>query len=286
MTRLFRFFRTAFGFAVLGFLVFAGWALWTAGLFDGAVARDVRTTSVHVADGVAVDETAAERIIGNRRLVVVFEQPGSDLSEVCDDVEDAAEGTVVLMLSQGDDEYDTYGCTLLGGDSARDIGRAFVIESVIADGVDQFTDRPLEALKVVAVNYDQLVHAGLVPDGSREISPSLPRYLTAAAAVAAVVLGAAAIQLAARRAAKFAVLRQEQREATGDARSTLTAGAAVLAQQIIDLDARHSGDKRYRRIIDDYVRLLADIPKASTEAHYTALAGRVDALSERCRKLT
>jgi len=280
-----KFLRDGFSVAVLISLVFAGWALWTAGLFDTAVARDVRTSSVYAAEGTGLDEEAAERIIGNRRLVVILEQSGVDLAEVCDDVERAADGTIVVILSREDDDFDHYGCALLPGRSDENFGRALVAESTVFRGIDNFYDRPIDAVKVAAVNYDLLVRAGTVPDGPREFSAPLPRYLIAFAAIAAVVLGAVAVTIAARRASRLAIRRQEQRAETDDARSKLTAASAGLAQQIIDLDRGHSEDKRYRKIIDDYVRLLDDIAEASTEEEYSELTKRVDALSARCLKV-
>ncbi|GAB3573837.1 hypothetical protein GCM10027445_33660 [Amycolatopsis endophytica] len=281
-----RFFRGTFGAATVVCLAFVVWALWTGGIFEGAMAREVRTSSVYAADDVELDEAAAERIIGNRRLVVIMDSPGADLSEGCDDVESAVDGNLVLLLSQEDDDYDTYGCALLPGRDDENFGKAVVAEQIIKRGIGEFHDRPLDAIKVIAVNYDLLVRAGTVPDGARELSPPLPRFLIAGASVVAVVLGAVGINLAARRATRLAVRLQDQREAAGDARSKLTAGSAALAQQIIDLDARRAKDKRYRRIIDDYVRLLDDIAEASTEEEYVALAERVDALGRRCLKLT
>ncbi len=62
--------RTPFGLAVVGLLVLAGWALWSAGIFDDAMQRQIRTSSVYTAPGVDLDRAEAEQIIGNRRLVV------------------------------------------------------------------------------------------------------------------------------------------------------------------------------------------------------------------------
>ncbi|MEE3919850.1 hypothetical protein V2I01_20865 [Micromonospora sp. BRA006-A] len=76
---------TAFGRAVLACLVLAGWALWTGGILDGPAARQVRGSSVYAAPGVDLDRAAAERVIGNRRLVVLIMEPGADLREACED---------------------------------------------------------------------------------------------------------------------------------------------------------------------------------------------------------
>ena len=95
-----RFFGSAFGVAVLGCLVLAGWAVWSAGVFDSPVARQLRSASVYVAPGITLDQPAAERVIGNRRLVVGFFEPGADLSDACDSLGSAVDGTLAVMLSR------------------------------------------------------------------------------------------------------------------------------------------------------------------------------------------
>ncbi|PXY19385.1 hypothetical protein [Prauserella muralis] len=305
MSRIRHFLGTPFGLAVLACAVVAGWALWTGGLFDGALRREVRSSSVYAAEGVELDEGAAERIIGNRRLVVAFLEPGSDLAAGCDDAKGAADGNLVLLLSQGSgrdeqgDDYDAYGCALFPDADDENLGKALVAENLIRSGIDQFPDRPLEALKVIVVNYDLLVKAGTVADGARTISPSLPRYLIAAAALGGVVAGAASLYLTARRAGRIAVRRRERRDAAADARSVLSAGAAVLAQQIIDLDhrfalltkrdrtRRHELTNRYRAIVSDYTALLDALSAAGAddEAELRRLTERIDRLAERCRRL-
>lgn len=282
-----RFLGTPFGLAVVALLVLAGWAMWTAGIFDGPVAREVRSSSVYVAPGLDVDEAAAEKIIGNRRLVVVFLDRGADLREGCDDTGGAADGTLVLLLSPGDGEFETYGCAHFPGDDDENFGKAFVAETRIAGGADQFTDRPLEALKVIAVNYDSLVKAGIVPDGARTISPSLPRYLIAVAALAGVVGGAVTMWLVGRRAGRLAAGHRVERDAAADARGSLNAKAAVLAKQIIDLDGRYPrGDnafrRTYRQLAADYAELAGDLTDGEVEPE---LGAKVDALTTRARDL-
>ncbi|PXY33523.1 hypothetical protein BAY59_10585 [Prauserella coralliicola] len=297
MRRLGRFFSTLFGMAVLGCSVLAGWALWTGGVFDGAVAKELRGSSVYIAPGVELDEAAAERIIGNRRLTVAFLEPGADLREACHSTSNAANGTVMVPLSREADEYDRYPCT----HTTEDIGTGMVIESMIVRGIDQFRDEPLEALKVMAVNYDQLVRAEVVPDGARTISPSLPRYLIAAAAIGAVVAGAAVLYFGARKAGKLEARRRERLDAADDARTLLGASAAVLAQQIIDLDSRYARLRRgvktgmatseqrqflnkYRKLVADYTKLLPEITTAD-ESRTADLAGKIEALIDRSRAL-
>jgi hypothetical protein len=282
-----RFFGSAFGIAVLGCLVLAGWAVWSAGVFDSPVARQLRSASVYVAPGVPLDQPAAERVIGNRRLVVAFLEPGADLSDACDSLGGAADGTLAVMLSRDGDDYEKYGCSRLPGRDDENFGKAFVAESMIGNGIDAFADRPVEALKVLVVNYDLLVRSGAIPDGGRTVSPSLPRYLVAAAAVGTVVLGSPALYLAARRAGRTSVARRERRDAEADERTELAAAAAVLAQEIIDLDkryARQTGKSRfardYRTLVSDYTNLLPDLGRETPE-----LRARVEKLLTRARTL-
>lgn len=287
MKRVKRFLATPFGFAAAALLVLAGWASWSAGIFDGPAAREVRSSSVYVAPGLDVDEAAAEKIIGNRRLVVVFMARGADLAEGCDDTAGAADGTLVLLLSPGDDEFKTYGCAHLPGDDDENFGKAFVAETQIARGADQFHDRPVEALKVIAVNYDSLVKAGTVPDGARTISPSLPRYLLAVAAVLAVLGGAVTMYVVGRRTGRLAADHRAERDAAADAHGVLNAKAAVLAKQIIDLDGRYPrGGKEFRReyqqLAADYAELAADLTDGEVEPD---LGERVDVLTDRARSL-
>ncbi|MEV6645636.1 hypothetical protein [Amycolatopsis sp. NPDC051371] len=283
-----RFFGSAFGVALLGCLVLAGWAVWSAGVFDGPVARQLRSASVYVAPGVTLDQPAAERVIGNRRLVVAFLEPGADLSDACDSLGGAADGTLAVMLSRDGDDYEKYGCSRLPGRDDENFGKAFVAESMIGNGIDGFADRPVDALKVLVVNYDLLVRSGAIPDGGRTVSPSLPRYLIATAAVAAVALGSLGLYLAARRAGRVAVARKERREAEADERTELAAAAAVLAQRIIDLDQRYARQKSrskfaqgYRSLVTDYTKLLPDLGHETPE-----LRARVEKLLTRARKLS
>lgn len=282
-----RFLGTPFGLAVVALLVLAGWAVWTAGIFDGPAAKEVRSSSVYVAPGVDVDKAAAEKIIGNRRLVVVFLDRGADLAEGCDDTSGAADGTLVLLLSPGDGEFEHYGCAHFPGDDDENFGKAFAAEMRIAGGADQFHDRPLEALKVIAVNYDSLVKAGAVPDGARTISPSLSRYLVAVAAVVAVLGGAITMYVVGRRAGRLAAGHRAERDAAADASSSLSAKAAVLAKQIIDLDARFPrADKdfqrKYRQLAADYAELAADLTDGEAQP---SLRPKVEALSTRAHNL-
>lgn len=282
---------TPFGLACFGCLLLAGWALWTGGVLDGAVAREVRGSSVYAAPGVELDTDAARRAIGNRRLVVVLLEPGADLREACRDIKGAARNTVGLILSRDGDEYEKYGCSQLPGGDDENFGRAFVAESRISSGIDQFADRPVEAVKVAAVNYDRLVQAGIVPDGARTISPSLPRYLIAAAAIVAVLLGSAAVWLTGRRSARAVGRLRDRRDAGTDARTALSAATGVLAQQIIDLDARYGPagatyGKKYRQLSADYTQLLGQVTAADRDgAVPDGLADRVDSLSRRARTL-
>ncbi|ASO20352.1 hypothetical protein FHR81_004461 [Actinoalloteichus hoggarensis] len=303
-------FTSPFGRAVLGCLILAGWASFSAGILDGPVARDLRTSAVYAAPGVELDEAAAERIIGNRRVTVAFLEPGADLRSGCDGVRRAADGTVALMISRNGAEFDTYGCALLPGADDENFGRAAVAETVIGSGIDPFVDQPLEAMKLIAINYDGLVKAGTVPDGARTISPSLPRYLIAGAALLAVVAGSSLMYVTAYRAGRSTAVRRAERDTLDDARIELSAAAGVLAQQIIALDGKYSlvttrtgrrgarmsrrtaavrreFAQRYRQVASDYTELLGEITKtdAGSGQDVGSLTARVEALSARCRAL-
>lgn len=275
---------TPFGAATLGLLILAGWAAWTAGIFDGPLARDVRTSSVYAAPGVELDQAAAERVIGNRRLVVAFLDRDANLDEACDDTSDAAAGTLVVLFTPAGDEFEHYGCAQFADDDVdgENFGKAFAAETVAPRGADQFLDRPLEAVKVVAVNYDTLVKSGTVPDGARTIEPSAPRYLLAAVAVLAVVGGAVTVFLAGRRVGRLAARHQATGEAASDARASRGAKAAALARQIIDLDRRAAKDD-YRALAADYAELAADLIAEDLDP---GLDERIEQLSERAGELT
>ncbi|MFD6753696.1 hypothetical protein [Micromonospora gifhornensis] len=286
-------FGSTFGGAVLATLVLAGWALWSGGVLDGPIAREVRASSVYVAPGVDLDRPAAERIIGNRRLVVLLMAPDDDLRAACKQTERAASGTLVLVVSRDGQEWDTYGCSRFPQRDNRDFGRAVVMETTISRGIDAFVDQPLEALKVVTLNYDLLVRAGTVPDGARTISPSLPRYLLAGAAAGGVVAGAAGLWLIGRRAGRLAHARQARRAGYVDGRAALTAATAALAQQIVDLDQRFGGrlgtkaQPAYLRLASDYTRLLDEVTavRADDESVVRRLHEQVDTLSRQASQL-
>ncbi len=305
--RLVRLLFTKFGFATFACLVFAGWALWSGGILDGAVAAKVRTSSVYAAPGTGLDTAAAERVIGNRRLVVILLKHGASLSGACHSVQRAAAGTLVVALSRDGDDFDSYACSWFPGSDKENFGKAFVAEDLIGAGLDEFVDRPLDAVKVIAVNYDQLAKSGTVPAGGRTISPSLPRFLLAAAAVGAVLVGSTLLYVVSRRAARVGSVRQARRDRTRDSRAVLSGTMAVVAQQIIDLDsryaaarslptrtgtkgrgraarrARQSGDfvPEYRQLTSDYTLLLADVAAADQagETDFALLTARADTLA-------
>jgi hypothetical protein len=283
---------TPFSFGVLGCLFLAGWALWSGGVLDGPIAREVRTSSVYVAPGVELDEAAAERIIGNRRLVVVMLAPDADLRAGCQEVTRAAAGTVVLLLKPDGDGYDHYGCALVPGYDGENFGRAFVTELRISRGIDAFPGQPLEAVKMVVLNYDLLVKAGTIPDGARTVSPSLPRYLVAGAAVLAVCVGSTVAYAAARQAGRRTARYLARREALADLRAQLAASISVLAAQLIELDRYYPkpdtvNGRRYRKLAAEYLTLLDTFATTidSDEVTVTRLIRRAETLSARCRML-
>jgi hypothetical protein len=279
-------------------VVLAGWGLWTGGAFDNDLQSDLRVSSVYVGDGTDIDEQAAERIVGNRRLVVAWLPPGEDLAEACDDLEAPAAGTVGLLLSPGDEEYDTYGCVQLDGADDEGFGAAYVAESQLPSGVDEFVDSPLDALKVVVVNYDSLVRAEIIPDGTRTIAAPLPRFLIAGGALAGVVLGATALFLVSRLAGRLAAARQERRAHAEDARTRLGAAAAVVAGRLLSLDTDYTRrkprlsskqqakfDKQYDALAARYAEVLPEVHAAHDDASLENLITKVEELGELCGAL-
>ena len=284
--------KGVFRVAVAACLVLSGWALWTGGILDNAAARQVRSTTFYAAPDVQVDRPAAERIIGNRRLTVLLYGPGEDLREACDDVRRAADGTLVLAMSvSGEgDGYETYGCSLLPGAGDENFGRAFVAETTVSRGVDQFPGRPLEALKAVVVNFDQLAKSGTVPSEARTITPSLPRYLIAGAAVLAVLLGSLGAWVAGRRVARLTARRSASREETDDEQAIVRAAAGVLARKVVELDGyalrlppaqREKFESRYREWAVDCTEVLGQ----ATSGDPAELTKKLDRLNERADRL-
>ncbi|WP_328608278.1 hypothetical protein OG943_03910 [Amycolatopsis sp. NBC_00345] len=288
MTRVRRFLKSGFGLVTLACLVLAGWATWSAGVFDGPLARQLRSSPVYAAPGQQVDLAAAERIVGNRRLVIGFLDGGTDLPDACHTLSNAAPDTIAVLLSPKADDFDHYTCSRFPGAYDANFGKSFVAESKITDGIGGFSKQPLNAVKTIVVNYDQLVRSSTIPDGSRTIDPSLPRYLIAIAALAAVIAGAAGLYFGARRAAAATGAHRIHRVESDDEKATLSSSAAVLAQEIIDLDSRyaradHNGSfaRKYRQLASDYANLLPQLGKDDSR-----LRTRVEELLARARKLT
>lgn len=146
------------------------------------------------------------------------------------------------------------------------------------------------------------------------ISPSLPRYLVAAAAVGAVLAGTVILFVVSRRAGRLAAARRARRDQATDGRTELSAATAAVAQQIIDLDRRYaralapdSGRRpgavsrrrprrrrgqpefaaRYRALTSEYTELLDDIAAADRagEADSSRFTARAEALAGKLRRL-
>ncbi|QFU89670.1 hypothetical protein [Amycolatopsis sp. YIM 10] len=280
-------------------VVLACWGLWTGGVFDDDLQSDLRVSSVHIGEGTDIDEQAAERIVGNRRLVVAWLPQGEDLEDACDELEGPAAGTVGLLLSPAGDEYDTYGCVQMAGADDEGFGRAYVAESQLPSGVDEFVDSPLDALKVVVVNYDSLVRAKTIPDGTRTIVAPLPRFLIAGGALAGVVLGASALYLVSRGAGRLTAARLERRAHAEDARTRLGAAAAVVAGRLLSLDAEYTRrkpqlsakqrtkfDKDYGTLAARYAEVLPEVHDAHDNESIEDLITKVEELGELCGKLS
>lgn len=277
--------RTRFRAATLAVVILAGWAAWTGGLLDGQVARQVRSAPTWIAPEFGVDPAQANQIIGNRRLVVILREPSDERArDVCKSVDSAADGSVILVLTRDGNSLDRYGCATMYSSDA-DIGKANVVEDKVASGLSGFADRPLDALRIAAVNYDGLVRIGFLPEGARVIAPSFPRYLLALVALGAVLTAAAGTWLLGRRAGRETAARGIEREQRGDLRDRISTVMTGIAQDVIDLDTRQSGDPDYRLLVADYTDLMADVAAHDGRRTPTGSSGHLNALYRRARAL-
>lgn len=212
--------------------------LWGAGVFDSPIKEDIRVSNVYVEDGVDVDEQEAEKIVGNRHLVIIYlDGPlGERGGEVCDDVTPVAEGSIVAIV---DDELDMYGCALIPGRDDENFGKAYVTESVIRYGTGALVDAPQEAAKVMAANFDRLVAAGLAPQEARAIDPPFSRYIIAGIALGVLVLGALVTHLRGRRVAHLQADALERRAAVRGRLAERDSALAAAGVRILELDERY-----------------------------------------------
>ncbi|WP_153506589.1 cation:proton antiporter [Cumulibacter manganitolerans] len=169
-----------------------------AGVLDDDIQRDIRLSNVYVAPGVDVEEAAAERIVGNRNLVVVYLDGdlGDRGSGVCDSLSGIAKGSFVAIL---DEDLDMYGCSLLPGADEENLGKAYVAETVMRFGVEMVAEEKIQSARVLASSYDRAVAAGLAPQEAREIRAPFARYLVAAIALGTALVGSLAVYWRGRR---------------------------------------------------------------------------------------
>ncbi|MEJ7650152.1 MAG: hypothetical protein WKF57_14140 [Nakamurella sp.] len=241
---------------VVALLAIGGWALVTGGVFDSPVAHTVRSASIWSDPAVGLDDAAARQVIGDRRLVIVVRAANATPSarDACRDLDAAAEGTVVVILTAEADDWATYGCQYLF-DSDDDLGRAAVIEERVSTGVGAFPGRPLDAVRTIVVNYDLLVAFDRIPGDARTFRPSLPRYVLAGAALAAVVFGAVGIWWAARRAGRSLGATAAVDQVDSDHRAVLSTAMTAIAHGLLRVDSRPGEDGTGRN--DLFGRYLA-----------------------------
>ncbi|MGI8417893.1 MAG: hypothetical protein ACR2P2_17155 [Nakamurella sp.] len=275
---------TPYRLVLLACVVLAGWSLWSAGIFEGTIASDIRTASVYADASYGLDIPAAERAIGNRRLAVIFlnTSDGGVASQTCKDLDRAADGVLLVIMYRDGTDLQDYGCSLLPGaaDDAN-FGNSFVAESEIGNGTDGFAARPLDAVKILATQYDSLARADIVPHDARVIRSSAPRYLLAFIALAAVIAGAALIYFVARRAGRLVADAEDTEVATRDAHVALNARMAGIATRILQLDDRYAvlrkkfGDASATAAPADATRFMSDYRAVAVE--YTRVAALVGA---------
>jgi hypothetical protein len=207
-----------------------------------------------------------------------------------------------VLFKQTSDGYQSYGCTLYVN-TDKHFGNAVVAETDIGNGLDEYAGRPLDAVRVLVINFDQLVDLGVIPGTARTISPSLPRYLLAAGAVGGILIGTAVLYLAGRRAGRATAAHRARRDRATDSRTMLSAATAVVAQQIIDLDSRYATAVKpfrsrpgadgaafagtYRDLMTEYGRLLDDVAAADRRGQpdFTHYTRRAEALTAKLRAL-
>lgn len=257
---------------VVALLAVGGWALVTGGVFDSPVAHTVRSASIWSDPAVGLDDAAARQVIGDRRLVIVVRAanatPGA--RDACRDLDAAAEGTVVVILTAEADDWATYGCQYLF-DQDDDLGRAAVIEERVSTGVGAFPGRPLDAVRTIVVNYDLLVAFDRIPGDARTFRPSLPRYVLAGAALAAVVLGALGIWWAARRAGRSLGATAATDQVDSDHRAVLSTAMTAIAHALLRLDSRPGADPANRdELFQEYLGItgrIAELDRLTGDDH-------------------
>lgn len=283
--------------------------LWGAGVFDSEIKRDVRVSNVYVEDGVEIDEQQAEKDVGNRQLVLIYldGELGERGSEICDEVESVAAGSVVVIL---DDQLERYGCALIPGYDDENFGKAYVAESQIGLGVASLRDQPQESAKAMASNFDTLVAADIASQEARSIDPPFARFIIAGIALAMVVLGALLTFLRGRRVAGLQADAIERRSAARGRLAERDAALASSGTRILTLDERYRelsriDNKRLSSRKKRYVRLYVAALQQYTELNAAAtdhspdddelqeqldsirdLATKLDAVEEIDRELT
>lgn len=290
-------FTTTYRWVLVGCVVLAGWLLWSGGIFDGQVASTIRSSSVYADASYHLDTVAAQRVVGNRRLAVVFldTTDGQVAAQTCKDLHRAADGVLVVVVYHGDDGLENYGCALYPDADDDNFGKAYVSEAQIATGISGFADDPLTAVKVMAVKYDALAHAGVAPQEARVIQASAPRYLLALIALAAVIVGAAVLYVISRRAGRAIADVTDESVATADQLAAVNATMAGTAATILQVDGQYSAPANesaawladYRRLAADYAALSAEITRSGGDhSAVDVLQQRADALAEHADALT
>lgn len=282
MRRIFGSLTAPYRWVLVGCLVLAGWLLWTAGPFDSAMAKDLRTSSVYADGSFQLDTAAAERAIGNRRLAVVFLDTNDSgrACQTCKDLNGPADGVLLAIVYREKAELTDYGCSLLPAAADENFGKSFVAETEIANGIAGFADQPLDAVKIMAVQYDALANAGIVPQDARVIYASAPRYLLALIALAAVFGGAGLIYFLGRRAGRTVADAEDAAAAANDQHVALNARLAGIAARILRLDNRYAllrkkfGDAATTTAPADISRFMSDYRSVAVEyTRVTALVG-------------
>lgn len=258
-------------------VLLAGASTYLAGVFDSTVIKDIRTSSVYVENGAKVDDAAAEAIVGNRQLVLVYlaTELGERGGEICDDATYVADGSVVVVI--GNDAA-TYPCALTPGydDEGDGFGRAYTVESVIVRGVSQLSEDLSQTPKAIVANYDSLVAADFVSAEARVIRPAFARLLLAGVALGALAIGALMIHLQSRRAGQRLAERAQHRAASIGLAGERDVLLASVAGRILELDPAYAKlAERAKNDTSAQARLRKGYPRILEK--YRSLRDRIDA---------
>lgn len=262
--------RTSNAVAATLCLILVGLSLYLAGIFDSKINKTIRESPVYAEPGSRIDADAAERIVGNRQLILIYlaTDLGDRGSDICEDAEKVANGNLVVIIG---DDLDTYGCALIPDRDGDKSGNAFVAESAIDDGLTYLDDDINETPKTMVATFDRLVVRGLLPKESRSITPAFSRLALAGITLGGLAVCGLALYVNGRRVGTIVAGRESERRRIAGRTAERDVLLASIASQILEADPKRdkvasrlkhgksSSDllfmKRYDSVIEGYREL-------------------------------